>query len=239
MRATVRSLSILLAVGLCLGVVAGCDRLGKTPTPLPAPSADIPAEVVSARDVALAFLRLHYADRAPAVDLGWVGSNDTPPDTSGVSSYSFAARSWLLNVWVPSVTADSLIYEMDLGNADTGFRWTGTLSEDHRVLESNLNVAVEALVVRERALSYLRMMRPQEAPDGQLVWMGERTTPEGSVGNEWCQFSAGGWVMTINYGLDRPDQVLYAVELLNTTNASVWRCQVDAQGQVLEIQGHS
>jgi hypothetical protein len=234
-----RTLGIVLAAGLFLGVVTGCDRLWKTPTPQPTPAPDIPAEVAKARDTALSFLQQRYPGTAPAAGLAWAGKNTTPPDMSGVSSYSFSAGDWFLSMWVPMVSAGTSIYEMDLSNPGTGFQWTGKLSQDHQVLESNLNVAVEALVVKEMALAYRRLNRPQDSPADRLVWFGERITPEGSVGHEWCQFATDGWVLTVNYGADRPDQVLYVVELLNTADASVWRCQVDAQGQVLEIQTRS
>jgi hypothetical protein len=67
--------------------------------------------------------------------------------------------------------------------------------------------------------------------------VGERTTPEGSVGHEWCQFTTDGWSLALDYEVARPDQVMYNVELRNSDAGMVWRCQVDAQGQVLEIQG--
>jgi hypothetical protein len=239
MRTTVRTLSAVLVVGLLLGIVTGCDLFRKTPTPTPTPASDIPAEVVSARDRALSFLQERYLDKAPSASLSWNGENTTPPGISDLSSFSFTGGDWIMSIWVPMVSADTVIYEMDLSNSGTGFQWTGKLSEDYRVLESNLNVAVEALVVREMVLSYRRLSDPQQAPAEDLVWLGERTTPEGSVGYESCQFTAEGWVMVVSYGVARPDQVLYQVELHNSSDASVWRCQVDAQGQVLEIQARS
>jgi hypothetical protein len=169
----------------------------------------------------------------------WVGRNTTPPGTPGLSSYEFTGGNWLLTVWIPVLSVQTVIYEMALDNQDTGFRWMGKLREDYTVLESNLNVSFDVLVVRDLVLSYYRENHPADAPQEGLIWVGERTTPEGSVGHEWCQFTADGWSMAVDYEVARPEQVLYNVELRDSDAGVLWRCQVDAQGQILEIQGVS
>jgi len=229
-------LGIVLLMGLLLATVTACDDFWKTPTPTPTPPADISAAVLAARDAALVFLRQKYPDRAPAAGINWVGQNTTPLATSGVSSYEFRSGNCLMTVWVPMISLKSTLYEVALDNQDTGFLWTGKLSESYTVLESNLNVAVEVLVVHELVLAYFRANYAADAPGEDMVWFGERTTPEGSVGHEWCEFIADGWSMVIDYDLGRPDQVLYHIELGNSNTGLRWRCQFNAQGEILEIQ---
>lgn len=229
-------LGFVLVMGLLLVIIAGCDEFWKTPTPTPTPPADIPTTVLGARDAALAFVRLAYANKAPPEDVTWTGRNTTPPDLPGVSSYEFASDSWLMATRTPLLAPDTLIYEIELSNQDTGFDWTGKLDSSYAVLESNLDVAVEVLVVRDIVLSYVRERYSDQAPGEDLAWIGERTTPEGLVGHESCRFTADDWTMTVDYDLARPDQVIYRVELRNSSTGFVWVGQVDAEGTVQELQ---
>jgi hypothetical protein len=229
-------LGFALVMGLLLVTIAACDEFWKTPTPTPTPPADIPATVLGARDAALAYVRLAYASEAPPEDVNWTGRNTTPPDQPGVSSYEFASDSWLMAIRTPLLAPDTLIYEIELSNQDTGFHWTGKLDASYAVLESNLDVAIEVLVVRDIVLSYVRERYSDQAPGEDLAWIGERTTPEGSVGHESCRFTADDWTMTVDYDLARPDQVIYRVELRNSSTGFVWVGQVDPEGMVQELQ---
>ena len=42
--------------------------------------------------------------------------------------------------------------------------------------------------------------------------------------------------MEVDYELDRPDLVSYNVELRNSDTDLLWRCQVNAQGEILETR---
>jgi hypothetical protein len=144
-----------------------------------------------------------------------------------------------MTIWAPAVSVQSVIYEVRLDNQPTGFSWMGKLGQDLAVLESNLNVNFDVLVVRDLVLAYFRENYSDDAPGAGLVWVGERTTPEGSVDHEWCQFTADGWSMTVDYEVTRPERLLFHVELANADSGLVWRCQVNSEGRILEIQGAS
>jgi hypothetical protein len=234
MESRTGKLRFVLMMGLLLVIMAACDEFPKTPTPTPTPPPDIPATVLSARDAALDHVRLAY--EALPEDINWTGRNTTPPDLSGVSSYEFASDSWLMAIRTPLLALGTVIYEIELSNQDTGFDWTGKLDASYAVLESNLDVAVEVLVVRDIVLSYVRERYPDQAPGENLAWIGERTTPEGSVGHESCRFTADDWTMTVDYDLARPDQVIYRVELRNASSGFVWVGQVHADGTVQELR---
>jgi hypothetical protein len=231
-----RLLGIMLISGFLAAAVAACSEVPSTPTLTPTVPADVPSQVVAARDAALGFLRQRYLSRAPAAGVGWTGRNTNPPDVPGLPSYEFTSGDWVMTIWVPAISVHSVIYEMRLDNAATGFYWTGKLGEDLTVLESNLNVNFDVLVVRDLVLAYFRENYSGDAPSSDLVWVGERTTPEGSVDHEWCQFTADGWSLLVDYEVTRPEQVLFQVELRDADSGLVWWCQVDAEGQILEIQ---
>lgn len=236
MESRLRILAFVLVIAPLLAVATGCGRVWRTPTATPIPPADVPADVLAARDAALAYLRPAYPKRAPREGINWTGRNTTPPDLPGVSSYEFTSDHWLMTIRTPVVSPDTIIYEMELRNQDTGLRWTGKLDAGHTILESNLDVAVEVLVVREIVLSHIREHYPGEAPGKELPWVGERTTPEGSVGHESCRFAADSWTMDVDYAVARPDQVIYQIELRSSSPAFVWRGQVDAEGVVHELR---
>lgn len=247
MGATKHNLSILLfilTVVFLASSLTACDGFWKTPTPIHLPTppltptatlpSDIPAEVIAARDAALVFLRTTYPAKAPPEGLAWMGRNTTPPGVVGAASYEFVSGDWVMWIGTPEIAPGMFIYEMELTNQQALFHWTGMLDARYTVLESNLNVAVEVLIVREIVLSYVREHYPAQAPAENLAWIGERTTPEGAGGRESCRFTAETWTMTVDYEVTSPEQVVYQVELRDTSTAFVWRGQVDAEGTVLE-----
>ncbi len=234
MESRIRILGIVLVAALLLVIVTGCDWLRKSPTATETPPADIPAEVLAARESALAYLGYAYAGEAPLEGITWAGRNTTPQGLVGVSYYEFSGNNWLMSIMVPVVAPDSVIYELELRNQDTGFRWMGKLDMSYAILESNLDVAAEALTVRDTILSHVRENYADQAPAENLVWVGARTTPEGSVGHETCRFTAGDWTMTVDYDLVQPDQMVYQIELHSSSTEFVWCGQLDAEGVILE-----
>jgi hypothetical protein len=225
-------LGAVMAATILTVAVAGCGSFRATPTP----AAEIPEAVLAARDAALAFVQEQYEQGAPPAGLKWNGSVSSPAPSTAMTSYEFSAGDWLLAVWAPMISQDTVIFEMALRNDDTGFDWTGKLSQANEVLESNLGVGANVLVVRDLVLQYYRDLYVGAPAEG-LVWMGERTTPEGSTGYEECQFASEGWLLVVDYAVTRPDQALYNVRLVGAPTGLLWRCQVNAEGEILEIQG--
>ena len=224
---------VLLFVAAVLVMGGGCDNFRKTPTSVPPPI--IPEDVVAARDATLTFLRENYAEVAPPAGLQWSGVR-TSATLAGFASYEFTSGAWVMRVWVPTLAQDEVLYEIVLDNEPQGMKWTGRLDGSFGVLEFNLNVDVDVLVVRELVLGYYRDSRADSAPRGELVWLGERVTPEGSIGHEQVEFTSTGWRMQVDYDAGRPDQVSYTVALQNTMSGVEWWCEVTPEGRILEIQ---
>ena len=261
MQPKVRALSALFATAgfvMLVGLLAsttGCDRLPLLPEPVPTvtqsrvlpptlsppatpvetPVGDNPPEILSARDAAFVFLRSQYPARVPADSLAWIARNTAPPGVVGIPSYEFISDSWRMTVAALPVSSAEMLYEAGLENPTIGLRWAGRLDASFAVLESNLNVAVEVLAVRDLVLAYVREYHPDQAPAENVIWTGERTTPYGLVGHETYRFtsSASGWTMTVDYDLVAPAQLVYEVGLLVDTGF-VWRGHVDAEGAVFE-----
>lgn len=234
MKLRMRVLSIVLVTGLVVVATAGCDGYTQTPAPTPTAAAVIPDEALGARDAALVYVRQSYADKAPPDGVTWLGRSSSPEDLVGASSYEFAGGVWLMTVQFPLVSPDAMVYEIGLGNEDAGFLWTGKLSASYGVLESNLDVAAEALAVRDAILLHVAENYSQRAPAKDLVWVGERTTPEGSMGHESCQFASGAWTMIVEYDLVLPARRIYRVEFGNSGSGFVWRGQIGVDWIIME-----
>jgi hypothetical protein len=224
----------LLVFAALLMAASACDGWRKTPTPTPVPSVSLPIDVLAARDTALAHVQRAYAHTAPPQGLAWLARPTQPLGQGGTSCYELVSGTWLMSMAVPTLAPGQVLYEIGLNNSDTGFQWVGSLNARYEVLQSNLNVAVEALVARDSVLSYLRELHADKAPALNLAWVGQRSTPEGLAGHESCRFNAADWVMTVEYDVLPPDQVSYQVGLYRSDDSFAWRGQVDAQGVVLE-----
>jgi hypothetical protein len=252
----------LLVLAASLVSAISCDRLSVLPTPAPTatriavstpptaptatpgetPVAEIPPQIVSARDALLVFLRSRYPSKAPSDAVVWIARDTTPPGAQGISTFEFTGDSWLMTVTALSTSPAELIYEMGLDNQQAGLHWTGKLDASYQLLEWNLNLAAEVLAIRDIVLAFVRQHYTSQAPADHLAWIGERTTPFGMVGQETCQFTsvvaaevtAGAWKMTVGYDLVPAVQRVYEVELSQTGSEFVWRGQVDAEGTILE-----
>jgi len=240
MQTPTGSMRLTLALSILLALVTGCSQIWKTPAPTPTrtptPPVDVPTAVLAARDAALDFVRAAYPDKAPPQDMLWTARSASPLDLMGVSSYKFADDGWLVTVSEVTISAQDVLFEIDLDHSDSGFRWSGRLDADHAVVESNLDVSVEALVARDLVLAYVRERYPNEAPQEGVVWMGRRTTPEGAVGHETFEFTTNEWSTVVQYDVVRPDQATYRTELARHDEAFVWHGRVDAEGTVHELR---
>jgi hypothetical protein len=87
---------------------------------------------------------------------------------------------------------------------------------------------------RDAALVYVIGHYGEQAPQGDLLWTEERTTPEGLVGSETFQYAADDWVVTMSYRVVAPEAVAYSVVVANQTTGFQWEGEVDAVGQVTE-----
>jgi hypothetical protein len=230
------------AIGLAvlLAGTTACSEIWKTPAPtptaIPTPDADIPAAILAARSAALDFVQAAYPDKAPPADMMWAARVMTPMGLSGVSYHEFAGDGWLMAINAVTISVEEVLFEVDLDNEEAGFGWSGKLDADYAVVESNLDVSVGVLIARDLVLAHVRERYPSDAPQETIVWMGERTTPMGSVGHESCRFASDEWSMVVQYEVVRPDEASYHAELARYDEAFVWRGRVDPEGMVHELR---
>ena len=230
MKCVKQALAATLAVVLSVTLAVGCVRPPKTPTPTPTPPVALPQEILSARDAALTYLRQSYPQKAPAEGTAWTGRRVSPDGQIGSIDYEFESGKWLMRVGVPMLSPGVFLYEMQLANPDSGFRWEGKLDKHLAFLESNLGVGVDVLVVRDTVLAYVREQHAGQSPVRGMLWVGERTTPPDSVGHESGRFTAGDWTMRVEYDVAPPDQVLYRVELQDSASQFTWLARSTQRG---------
>lgn len=92
----------------------------------------------------------------------------------------------------------------------------------------------DPLGARDAVLAYLTEDYGGEAPAAGLVWTETHTKPEGLVGGESFQYTAGDWLIAVSYPVVAPENVVYTIAVSNATTGFLWEGQVDAQGQVTE-----
>ncbi|MBN1484487.1 MAG: discoidin domain-containing protein [Chloroflexia bacterium] len=204
------------------------------PTAAPAPTAaptKAPEGPALAREIALDYLAEQYGAQAPGRDLDWQERRITPEGLLGSETYQYTAGDWTLTVHYPVVAPEAVIYRVEVENAAAGFYWQGSVDAQGQLAE----IPAGAIMARDAVLDYLSAQYADQAPAQDLRWWGQRTTPEDLLGSETYQFSADGWVMTVQYPVVAPEAVIYRVDVSNVATAFSWQGTVDAAGQVDEL----
>jgi putative hemolysin len=91
-----------------------------------------------------------------------------------------------------------------------------------------------AIAARDTALAFIREQYGDQAPPADLTWFAEDVTQEGLVGASTVQFSAGDWVITIEFPIVAPDAVVYHVAAVNEGTDFRWEGEIDSLNQVTE-----
>jgi hypothetical protein len=73
-----------------------------------------------------------------------------------------------------------------------------------------------------------------EAPAESLSWVEEKLTPEGLVGGEEWQYTAGDWVVKVSYAIVAPEWTVYHVTVSNKSTGFEWEGRVDGSGSASE-----
>ena len=228
-RLTTFASILILAALLLSGCTRAAVRPTDTPEPTPAPTPEsTPAEVIAARDAALAYIRQHYADQAPSANLSWNANRITPEQLLGSETYEFAADGWVSVISYPIVRPDLTIYKVAVVNSANNFAWEGQIDA-----QGHVSVAPEGVLHALRAtLGYLAFNDPGRAPDPYQPWAETRTTPEGILGAETYEYRAGDWTVTVSYPVVAPSAMIYTVMVENKTAGERWEATVDAAGLV-------
>ncbi len=220
-----RALLSLLLVVMVANVV-GC---GSSVPPDVSAEAEAPAEVAAARDAAVVFVREHF-DEAPAESASWTEKSLTPEGVVGGSQWQYTAGDWVVKVSYAVVAPEWTVYHVAVTNQSTGFEWEGRADGSGQVPEAPEN----ALLARDQALLYVSEQHGQTGLGAGLAWVEERLTPEGIVGGETYQYSAGDWVVTVSYPVVLPENTIYEISVVNQESGFQWAGEVDAQGVITE-----
>ncbi len=86
---------------------------------------------------------------------------------------------------------------------------------------------------RDAAVTFVRE-HFDEAPADSLSWEEEKLTPEGLVGGEEWQYTAGDWVVKVSYGVVAPEWTVYHVTVSNASTGFGWEGRVDGSGRAPE-----
>jgi hypothetical protein len=90
---------------------------------------------------------------------------------------------------------------------------------------------------RDAVLAYLAESHDSDAPATGLAWTETHARPEGLVGRESYEYTAGDWLIAVSFPVVAPENVVHTIAVSNATTGFHWEGQVDAQGQVTEMAG--
>jgi hypothetical protein len=218
-------LSLLLVV-----MVASMVGCGGSAVPKVSAQGKAPAEVVAARDAAVVFVREHYDD-APEGAVTWTEEKLTLEGLVGGVTWRYSAEDWVITVAYAVVAPEWTVYQVEMSNESTGFTWEGRVDGSGRVPEAR----EDALLARDTALLYVSEQYGQVGLGAGLAWREERLTPEGIVGGETYQYTAGDWVATVAYPVVLPENSIYTISVINTGTGFQWKGEVDSQGAVTQL----
>lgn len=114
---------------------------GASSTPQPVPEVpdetkvDIPAGVVQAHSAALAYLAQRDPDHAPASGLTWTSEVIDTEGIVGAMHFRYSSSPWQMVIVVPVAAPEQIIYQIQVTNDQTGFRWEGSVDKDGVVIE--------------------------------------------------------------------------------------------------------
>lgn len=235
----VTTLSLLIAIAL---LAAGCGATAAPAEPTTAPAGPTAEEgqgvlptvelggsnPAGARDVVLAFLAQRYGAEAPAAGLAWQEKDVTAEGLMGGSTFEYMADDWKITISYPIVAPQSTIYRTVVENPATGFGWEGRVDAWGSVSEG----PEEVLNARDMALGAIARQYAIEMPPAELSWTGGRTTPEGLVGSETYEYTAGDWKVVITYPVTSPEQQVYTIQVTNDKQSFQWQGELDAAGNL-------
>jgi hypothetical protein len=95
----------------------------------------------AARDAALTLLQEKYPALAPPTDLVWGFENITQEGLVGSSKYQYTAEGWKITIHAPVVAPDAVIYDVEVVNEASTFRWTGKVDANGQVTEISSTAA--------------------------------------------------------------------------------------------------
>jgi hypothetical protein len=95
----------------------------------------------------------------------------------------------------------------------------------------------EVRAARDAALAYVSEAHGEEVPGPDLSWTERRTTPEGLVGAERFEFTAGGWVITVSYPVVAPEYMVYQITIDNGATGFHWEGEVGPDAQTVQPGG--
>jgi serpin B len=252
MKERLMKLGLLLVVSALL--MSGCVPAASEPTSIPGeqpaePSTPVPSccepssppsDALGALVAVLAYLAEQVPGQAPTASTGWTEKHTKPEELVGSESYEYTLGDWVIEVSYPVVAPENVVYTVTVTNQATGFEWEGQVDAEGVVTEissagEEILSVVSPVEARGAALAYLAQIAGMQAPAPGLAWTETRTTPEGLVGSETYEYTAGDWKVVVSYPVTAPEAALFRVVVANQATGFQWEAEVDAMGEIVEF----
>lgn len=102
--------------------------------------------------------------------------------------------------------------------------------------DAGLGIPEGVIITREIVLGFLREEFPGSAPDAGLQWQADYIEQGGTAGSGAYQYTASTWSIVIEYPIVVPEATVYTVDVSDSASEFHWRGEVDARGEVRQIE---
>jgi hypothetical protein len=135
----VNKITVVLVI-IVVAVFSTATALGLQNGTTPEPQEYVPEPPEFARDTAIDYiLQTHEELGVLPVPSSWETQNLTP-GLLGASNLQYTGDGWTVTVSYPVILEPTYTVEVDY-TGEVGFQWTGTLSQEGNVVETNFTVA--------------------------------------------------------------------------------------------------
>lgn len=185
-----------------------------------------------ARDLVVAYLLEKFSLEAPG---SWLLQDQTPQNLVGSSNFLYTSDAWVAHVSAPVVAPQHLAYSIEIDHVVSGLRWEGKVDAEGTITELTLSEPCKILSVedaRDAAANYLvekyawtDLKDWQECDQEPIENAGERLT-----------FSAGSWVIQVEYFAAAPIVPEYRIVADHLNMIARWSGTIKANGEVTEVE---
>jgi hypothetical protein len=195
---------LTLFLGACSEWFESAPQSSPTPTPTtqqPETASESPVtntivdNAADARDTVLQYLRENNPETALSEGLVWQEDNITDTEVVELTSYRYTYYQWMVTVSYPSATQDTITYEIELSNTETGWYWQGSVDKDGTIEETVPTQQITQEMSQQAAEDFVKNC-PTFSFDGieQSLTLSETLTGK-------CPFC---WLFTFDFDCSHP-----------------------------------
>ncbi len=192
-----------------------------------------PVEILThedARDIAVAYLVEKFGFEAPQT---WLAIDQTPENLLGSSAFGYTSGPWVAFVEAPVVAPQYLVYSIEIDHVAKGLHWVGKVNAEGVLEETSVSGPMQVLSVEDARDTAEAYLVEQYGWTLEENWIEQSTQPFENADVRHT-FTAGPWVIQVEYLAAAPIVPEYKVIADNLTLVERWEGVIKASGELIE-----